>query len=88
MKDVGEPHQRACFLRKAALSPMRTGIVISKGTNASARSVKPRAFEKTPRHFLFGASVRSVAQKSKPIDVQDFTRGAWRTNPKLEIVRA
>jgi predicted dehydrogenase len=37
---------------------------------------------------VVGASVQSVAQKSTPISVPDFTRGAWKTNPKLEIVRA
>jgi hypothetical protein len=37
---------------------------------------------------LVGATVKSVAQKSRPVDIPDFTRGNWKTNPKLEIVRA
>jgi hypothetical protein len=28
---------------------------------------------------------RSVANRSRPVDVPDFTRGQWRTNPPLEI---
>lgn len=31
---------------------------------------------------------RSVANKSRPIDFPDFTRGAWKTNPPLGIVGA
>ncbi|MCC7010825.1 MAG: Gfo/Idh/MocA family oxidoreductase [Acidobacteria bacterium] len=34
------------------------------------------------------ASVRSVASGSRPVDLPDFTRGRWRTNPKLDILRA
>ncbi len=30
----------------------------------------------------------SVANRSKPIDFPDFTRGRWKTNPRLGIVRA
>ena len=37
---------------------------------------------------LVGTTVDSVARRSRPVDIPDFTRGAWRTNPKLEIVRA
>jgi len=37
---------------------------------------------------LVGATVKSVAQKSRPVDIPDFTRGKWKTNPKLDIVRA
>ncbi|MEX2273318.1 MAG: Gfo/Idh/MocA family oxidoreductase [Vicinamibacterales bacterium] len=37
---------------------------------------------------LVGATVKSVAQKSRPVDIPDFTRGRWKTNPKLDIVRA
>ena len=29
---------------------------------------------------------KSVARRSAPVDIPDFTRGAWRTNPKMEIV--
>lgn len=32
-------------------------------------------------------SVDSNAQRSRPLDVPDFTRGRWRTNPPLGIVR-
>jgi hypothetical protein len=28
---------------------------------------------------------RSVANRSRPVDIPDFTRGQWRTNPPLEI---
>jgi hypothetical protein len=31
-------------------------------------------------------SVQSVARKSAPVDVPDFTRGRWRTTPPLPIV--
>jgi hypothetical protein len=33
-------------------------------------------------------SVQSTARRSRPVDVPDFTRGRWRTNPKLDIVHA
>ena len=33
-------------------------------------------------------SERSNARKSAPMDFPDFTRGKWKTNPPLEIVRA
>ena len=32
-------------------------------------------------------SVQSNARKSRAVDFPDFTRGRWRTNPKLDIVR-
>lgn len=31
---------------------------------------------------------RSVAKKSRPVDFPDFTRGKWKTNPRLGIVTA
>jgi len=31
-------------------------------------------------------SERSVANKSRPVDFPDFTRGAWKTRPPIEIV--
>jgi len=34
------------------------------------------------------ASERSVAARSRPIDIPDFTRGRWKTNPPLGIVEA
>lgn len=34
------------------------------------------------------ASIQSVANKSKAIDIPDFTRGKWKTNPPLGIVEA
>ena len=37
---------------------------------------------------LVGATVDSVAKNSRPVDIPDFTRGRWKTNPKLDIVRA
>ena len=37
---------------------------------------------------LVGATVESVAQRSRPVEIPDFTRGGWKTNPKLGIVRA
>ncbi len=37
---------------------------------------------------LVGATVTSVARNSRPVDIPDFTRGRWKTNPKLDIVRA
>ena len=37
---------------------------------------------------LVGATVKSVSQRSRPVDIPDFTRGKWKTNPKLDIVRA
>jgi predicted dehydrogenase len=35
---------------------------------------------------IVGASCASVAQRSKPIAIPDFTRGKWKTNPPLGIV--
>ncbi len=32
------------------------------------------------------ASERSVANRSRPVDIPDFTRGRWKTNPPLGIV--
>jgi predicted dehydrogenase len=32
-------------------------------------------------------SGQSIAKRSRPVDFPDFTRGRWKTNPKLEIVR-
>ena len=29
---------------------------------------------------------KSALSRSKALDIPDFTRGAWRTNPKMEIV--
>jgi len=37
---------------------------------------------------LVGLTARSVSQRSRPVDVPDFTRGRWRTLPPLGIVRA
>ena len=37
---------------------------------------------------LVGATVKSVASRSRPVDIPDFTRGRWKTNPKLDLVRA
>jgi hypothetical protein len=37
---------------------------------------------------VVGLSVESTARKSRPVDVPDFTRGRWRTNPKLDILHA
>ena len=34
------------------------------------------------------ASCRSVAAKGKPVEIPDFTRGAWKTNPPLGIITA
>ena len=31
-------------------------------------------------------SVQSNAKTSRAVDFPDFTRGRWRTNPKLDIV--
>ena len=37
---------------------------------------------------LVGLTVRSVAQRSRPVDVPDFTRGRWRVHPPLALVHA
>ena len=37
---------------------------------------------------LVGTTVKSVAQRSRPVDIPDFTRGRWKTFPKLDLVRA
>ena len=37
---------------------------------------------------VVGASVKSVAAKGRPVDLPDFTRGRWRTNPPLGIIEA
>jgi hypothetical protein len=31
-------------------------------------------------------SARSIAERSRPIDFPDFTRGAWRSRPPLGVV--
>jgi hypothetical protein len=35
---------------------------------------------------VFPLSIESVANKSRTVDVPDFTRGAWKTNKPLGIV--
>jgi Oxidoreductase family, NAD-binding Rossmann fold len=37
---------------------------------------------------LVGLTVQSVSQKSRPVNVPDFTRGRWRVHPPLDLVRA
>jgi hypothetical protein len=37
---------------------------------------------------LVDLTAQSNARKSRAVDVPDFTRGQWRTNPKLDIVHA
>jgi hypothetical protein len=37
---------------------------------------------------LVGLTVESVGGRSRPVDVPDFTRGAWRHQPPLGLVRA
>jgi hypothetical protein len=37
---------------------------------------------------VVGLSVQSVAKKSQPVSFPDFTRGRWKSSPRLEIVRA
>jgi hypothetical protein len=37
---------------------------------------------------IVGASVESVANRSKPVDIPDFTRRKWKTNPPLGIIEA
>jgi predicted dehydrogenase len=37
---------------------------------------------------IVGASVKSVAAKGKPVEIPDFTRGKWKTNPPLGIIEA
>jgi predicted dehydrogenase len=37
---------------------------------------------------MVGASCESVAHKSRAVDVPDFTRGKWKTNPPLGIITA
>lgn len=34
---------------------------------------------------VVGLSVDSTAKRSRTVDFPDFTRGRWRTNPKLVI---
>ena len=37
---------------------------------------------------IVGASVQSVAGKGRPVEIPDFTRGKWKTNPPLGIIEA
>jgi len=37
---------------------------------------------------IVGASVKSIAGKGKPVEIPDFTRGKWKTNPPLGIIEA
>jgi len=34
---------------------------------------------------IFALSGQSVGNKSKTVDVPDFTRGAWKTNKKVDL---
>ena len=44
--------QVSCFFRKAALSPISTGMAISRGRNESYRPAKPSALLKVPREIV------------------------------------
>jgi len=35
---------------------------------------------------IVGASAKSVAAKGRPVEIPDFTRGLWKTNPPLGII--
>lgn len=37
---------------------------------------------------VVGASCKSVAKNGRPIEIPDFTRGLWKTNPPLGIITA
>jgi len=37
---------------------------------------------------IVGASCQSVAAKGRPVEIPDFTRGLWKTNPPLGIIGA
>jgi predicted dehydrogenase len=37
---------------------------------------------------VVGASIKSVAAKGRPVEIPDFTRGKWKTNPPLGIIEA
>jgi predicted dehydrogenase len=37
---------------------------------------------------MVGATCESVLAKSKPVEIPDFTRGKWKTNPPLGIITA
>jgi hypothetical protein len=37
---------------------------------------------------IVGASCQSVAKKGAPVNIPDFTRGKWKSNPSLGIVTA
>jgi hypothetical protein len=37
---------------------------------------------------IVGASCKSVSERGKPVEIPDFTRGKWKTNPPLGIATA
>ncbi|MHB8054781.1 MAG: Gfo/Idh/MocA family protein [Candidatus Aminicenantales bacterium] len=37
---------------------------------------------------MVGATCESVSAKSRPVEIPDFTRGKWKTNPPLPIITA
>ncbi len=37
---------------------------------------------------VVGASIKSVEAKGRPVEIPDFTRGQWKTNPPLGIIEA
>jgi hypothetical protein len=45
-------------------------------------------YDATAWSAIVGASCRSVAKLGKPVDIPDFTRGRWKTNPPLGIITA
>ena len=44
--------QVSCFFRNAALSPISTGMAISRGRNEAYRPAKPSALLKVPREIV------------------------------------
>ena len=45
-------------------------------------------FDAASRSVVSELGERSAANKSRPVDFPDFTRGKWKTNPPLGIVEA
>lgn len=51
----------------------------------NGRALDQNVYDAAAWSVIVELSSRSVANRSTSIDIPDFTRGAWKTNPKLKI---
>jgi hypothetical protein len=55
-----------------------TGVIAAMGSSPTIPCSRPGSRGEA-------LSERSVPQKSRPVDIPDFTRGKWKVNPPLGI---